>query len=70
MSTISVNENLTKVPELLQRELCEFLKDEERFGQLAEMLQGAGLILEKDGFQIPIHSVEELDAIRKYLSGS
>ena len=68
MSTISVNENLAKVPELLQRELCDFLMDGERFKQLVELLHGTGLILEKDGFQIPIHSVEELSAIREYLS--
>ncbi len=68
MSTVFVNKNLPKVPELLQQELHEFLMDEKRFQQLVEMLQGAGIILEKDEFQKPIHSAEELYAIKKYLS--
>lgn len=68
MATLPVSENLEKVPDSLRRELCEFLKNDERFQQFEQMLQRTGLVLEKDEFQIPIHSVEELYAIKSYLS--
>ncbi len=68
METLSVGENLEKVPKVLRHELYEFLSNAETFEQLKQMLMGTGLILEKDDFQIPIHSAEELLAIQAYLN--
>ena len=69
MDTLPVSKNFEKLPESLRQELREFLSDRERFQQLKRMLQSTGLMLEKDDFQIPIHSVKDLDAIKKYLLG-
>ena len=66
----SVSENLGKVPKVLRHELYEFLSNEKTVKQLKQMLIGTGLILEKDDFQIPIHSTEELLAIQAYLTST
>ena len=68
MDTLSVSKNLEKVPETLRRELCEFLMEDSIYQGLEQILQDTGLVLEKDKFQITIHSAEVLRAIREYLS--
>ena len=67
MAISPAKENFDKFPDALLCELSEFLNDKNRFQQLEKMLHSATLILEKDDFQIPIHSVKDLHALRQYL---
>ena len=65
-----IRQKLAKVPDYWQQGLLEFLSDPKRLQQIKHMLQSSCLMLEGGGYQMPIHSVEELDAVIAILGES
>ncbi len=63
----SIRQKLEMVPDSWQQELFAFLSNEKRFQQLERMLQDSSLMLEGNGYQMPIYSAEELVELKRIL---
>ena len=62
------DKKLKKIPQSFQQELSNLFENDEKIEMLEKILQNTGIIFEKDRFQIPLHSVEDLYNMKRYFS--
>lgn len=67
MSSASIESGLGQLPGSVFLYLRQFLRDDHYYGTLKNYLRLSGLVLEKDGYQIPLHSVKELELTKELL---
>ncbi len=67
MVNASFETGINSLPKSVHVFLQEFLNNRSHYTMLVNELSRRGLILEKDGYQIPLSSVEELNATVKIL---
>jgi hypothetical protein len=67
MVKVSLEKGLSSLPKPVYLFLQSVLRNESYYSTLAHQLALTSLILEKDGFQIPLSSLEELQATKRIL---
>ena len=70
MTTEYMNKKLEALPKDILVSLREFLNDNTRFDLIERQLDITGIMLEKDNFQIPLHSIDDLREIKAFLNGN
>ena len=67
MTSANIESGLGQLPKPVFFYLTKFLLDEHYYGALKNYLALSGLVLEKDGYQIPLNSVKELEMTKEVL---
>jgi len=67
MTAANIETGLGQLPKSVFFYLRQFLLDEHYYGSLKNYLTRSGLVLEKDGYQIPLNSVKELEITKELL---
>ena len=68
MKKFIANEGLSIIPKDILFALKIFLEDNERYKIFKEQLQNTGIMIEKDGYQISVKSINELNDLIQELN--